>query len=80
MPIDKRHIFNLSKGCPKLIDSKCMIHKNTGRPKVCSDFPLFICDNTIVVTDDCPAVKLDMLYPFLAKFKQLGYKIMYSTK
>jgi Fe-S-cluster containining protein len=80
MPIDKRYIFNLGIGCPKLIDSKCAIHKTLGRPKVCSDFPIFICDNAIIITDDCPAIRENKLYSYLAEFKQLGYKIIYSKR
>jgi len=80
MPIDKRYIFNLGKGCPNLIGYKCIIHKDPERPKACKEFPLFVFENTIIVTDDCPAVKQNMLYPYLAEFKMMGYEIIYSSK
>lgn len=80
MPVDKRYIFNLSKGCPNLKDYKCTIHKNSKRPKVCKEFPLFIFEKTIIITEDCPAVKENMLYPFLAEFKSMGYKLIYTSK
>jgi hypothetical protein len=80
LPVDKRYIFNLSKGCPNLKEYKCIIHKNPERPKACKEFPLFICENTIVVTEDCPAVKQDMLYPYLAEFKARGYTLIYTSK
>lgn len=80
LPIDKRYVFNLSKGCPNLKEFKCMIHKNIDRPKVCKEFPLFICEDAIVVTEDCPAIKQNMLYSYLAEFKSMGYKLIYSSK
>ena len=80
MPIDKRYIFNLGKGCPNLVEFKCIIHKNPDRPKACKEFPLFISENTIIVTEDCPAVKQSMLYPYLAEFKTMGYTLIYTSK
>ncbi|MFA6462005.1 MAG: YkgJ family cysteine cluster protein [Candidatus Woesearchaeota archaeon] len=80
MPIDRTYIFNLSKGCPNLKEYKCLIHQNPQRPKACKEFPLFIFGKTVVVTEDCPAVKQNKLYPFLAEFKSMGYKLVYSTR
>jgi Fe-S-cluster containining protein len=80
MPIDGTYIFNLSKGCPNLKEYKCLIHNNPQRPKACKEFPLFIFGKTVVVTEDCPAVKQNRLYPFLAEFKSMGYKLVYSSK
>lgn len=80
MPIDRSYIFNLGKGCPNLQGYKCLIHKNPLRPKACKEFPLFIFGKTVVVTEDCPAVKQNKLYPFLAEFKSMGYNLVYSTK
>jgi Fe-S-cluster containining protein len=80
MPVDKRYIFNLAKGCPNLTDFKCTIHKDQQRPKACKEFPLFIFEKTIIVTEDCPAVKQNMLYPFLAEFKTMGYALVYTSK
>lgn len=80
LPVDKRYIFNLSKGCPNLKDYKCIIHKNSKRPKACKEFPLFIFGKTIIITEDCPAVKQNLLYPFLAEFKSMGYELIYTSK
>jgi Fe-S-cluster containining protein len=80
MPIDKRYIFNLGKGCPNLINYKCIIHKNSKRPKACREFPLFISEDKIIITEDCPAIKANMLYPFLAEFKAMGFTLIYSEK
>jgi len=81
----KRYIFNLGSkggnGCPNLLDYKCIIHTNPNRPKACKEFPLFILDNKkIVVSDECPAVKENRLYPYLAEFKLMGYKLVYDNK
>lgn len=79
----KRYIFNLGSkglGCPNLSQYKCVIHTNPARPKACREYPLFIWKhNTIVITDECPAVKENRLYPFLAEFKQMGYKLVYTS-
>ena len=79
----KRYIFSIGahgKGCPNLTDFKCVIHKNPKRPKACKEFPLFIWENkTIVITDDCPAVKENQLYSYLAEFKKMGYKLVYTN-
>jgi Fe-S-cluster containining protein len=78
---NERYIFNIGlkpQGCPNLIKYKCTIHKNPERPKACKEYPLFIFENTVIVTDECPAVKENMLYPYLAKFKALGYTIIYK--
>ncbi|MGV8171444.1 MAG: YkgJ family cysteine cluster protein [Candidatus Woesearchaeota archaeon] len=79
----KRYIFNLGSkglGCPNLSEYKCVIHTNPARPKACKEFPLFIWNNnTIVINDECPAVKENRLYPYLAEFKNMGYKLIYSS-
>jgi len=79
----KRYIFNLGSGingCPNLTDYKCTIHTNLSRPKACKEFPLFIWKNkTVLVTDECPAVKENKLYSYLSEFKAMGYKIVYKT-
>jgi len=78
LPVDRRYILNLSKGCPNLINYKCTIHKNKARPKACKEFPLFIKGNTIIISEDCPAI--NKLYPFLAEFKRLGFTLDYTSK
>lgn len=82
LEIGKRgYVFELgakNAGCPHLQDYKCMIHKNPCRPKACKEFPLFIWEKkTVMVTYACPAVKENMLYPYLAEFKKKGYKLKY---
>ncbi|MFA6073187.1 MAG: hypothetical protein WC758_03675 [Candidatus Woesearchaeota archaeon] len=72
------HLGSKLDGCPNLQNFKCIIHKNPDRPKTCKDFPLFILKNkTIRVTYECPAVKENKLYPYLAEFKKRGYKLVY---
>ncbi len=78
----KRYLFNLGikNGCPNLLNSKCLIHKNPLRPKVCGDYPLFIGeDKTLIVASDCIGVDENKLFGYLSEFKTLGYKLIYST-
>jgi len=77
----KGYVLDLGQklsGCPNLENYKCTIHKNPNRPKTCGDFPLFIWkDKTIMVTNACPAVRENKLYPYLSKFKKMGYKLVH---
>jgi Fe-S-cluster containining protein len=77
----KRYIFHLGAGggCPNLYEYKCTIHTNPKRPKACKEFPIFVRENmTIIVTDECPGVYANLLYPYLAEFKRRGYKLIYD--
>ena len=78
----KKYMFNLGAndmGCPNLSDDKCVIHTNPKRPKACKEFPIFVRENKIViVTDECPGVLTNLLYPYLAEFKKRGYKLIYD--
>ncbi|HKL23376.1 MAG TPA: YkgJ family cysteine cluster protein [Candidatus Nanoarchaeia archaeon] len=62
-------------GCPALKNNKCKIHKNPIRPRVCHEFPIFVFVDHIKISSKCPAYKNNKLYPFIKKFKELGYKI-----
>jgi hypothetical protein len=64
-------------GCPQLSDFKCKIHNHVDMPKTCSDFPIFLWKGKkIRVSDRCSAVKAGILYPYIAQFKQMGYKFI----
>lgn len=80
----KRFALNLGASgfsCPNLSGFKCLIHKSRSRPLACREFPLFIRkDKIVMVTFRCPAAKENLLYPFLAKFKKMGYKIVYDQE
>ncbi len=76
--IDGKFSFNFSNsfgGCTQLKDGKCLIHKNEKRPKVCKEFPIFITGKTIRLSPRCYGIKAGLLYPFIKKFKELGYEI-----
>lgn len=66
--------------CPNLKNFKCTIHKNPHRPKGCKEFPLFIIntntEKNIRLDFRCPAVKKGMFYPYIHKFKKLGFRII----
>ncbi len=67
--------FDLSGGCPSLKDNKCLIHKNEKRNSACKDFPIFIKNKVIGISDRCPAKKEGLFYPYEHEFLKMGYKI-----
>jgi Fe-S-cluster containining protein len=77
-----KYVLDLgAKGCPSLKNYKCSIHKNPKRPKACKEFPIFIWDKkTIKVSQRCLAVKNELIYPYLAKLKLMGYKISFGRE
>jgi len=66
-------------GCPSLKEYKCKIHNNSERPKTCKDYPLFIVGNKIRLSSRCLAVRMNLFYPFIKKFTQLGYQILENS-
>ncbi len=64
------------KSCPKLTeDNLCSIYKSPNRPKICSDFPLFVFKGYVSLSRDfCPAAKAGMLDSYIEKIKELGFK------
>jgi len=79
---EKKYVLDLGrndKACPNLLNLKCIEHKNPERPAACQEFPLFIREGKkIMVSFTCPAAKENKLYPYLAKFKKMGYEITYG--
>ncbi|MBU0615231.1 MAG: YkgJ family cysteine cluster protein [Nanoarchaeota archaeon] len=82
LPNNKFSLYmgNANLPCPSLLDFKCTIHKSKNRPMVCHDFPIFIEDHEIRLSHRCPAVKEDLFYPYMARLKKLGYKIIVSSE
>jgi Fe-S-cluster containining protein len=62
-------------GCPALKNNKCTIHENPIRPKVCYEFPIFVFVDYIKISNKCLAYQKNKLYPFIKKFKELGYEV-----
>lgn len=81
---DKEYVLDLSRdsmGCPSLKENKCVVHTNPGRPVACREFPLFLWrDKTVKLSKRCPAVREELLYPYLAKFKRMGYSLVYGDE
>ncbi len=71
--------FSLNLGnsgsCPSLKDNLCLIHKSRNRSMTCKNFPVFIRDDKIVLSPNCLAVRENRLYPFIHRFRKLGYKV-----
>lgn len=61
--------------CPSLLDNKCMIHTSKNRPNTCLMFPLFIEGNNIKLSPRCPAVKIGMFYPYIARLLKMGFTL-----
>jgi Fe-S-cluster containining protein len=76
-----KHSLNMGTSdmaCPSLDTGtfRCRIHRHPKRPKTCSNFPLFIEGKNIMLSPRCLAVRLGMLYPFIARLKMMGYTII----
>jgi Fe-S-cluster containining protein len=70
-----------NQDCPSLKNYKCIIHNNKCRPTACKEFPIFIWGKKrIRLSNRCPAVREDLFYPYIAKFKLMGYSIANSNK
>lgn len=70
------YYYNLTKSkCQHLNkDFICKIHSK--KPRVCSDYPIFIVNNYIVTANDCLAIKEDLLDNCFKELKKLGYIII----
>ena len=75
-PFDKgKSYMSLRNGCPSLKDKICTIHKNKLRPQMCKDFPIYIEGKKLIISENCLAVKKNMLYPYIHQLLKLGYKL-----
>ena len=67
---------NNPDGCPALKDFKCLIHSEDKRPQTCKDFPIFILNKKIKISDRCPAKKEGKFFKFEKDVKKLGYEFV----
>lgn len=69
-------LFDLKNSrCLKLTDENtCSKHKSKNRPKICSDYPLFIVKNNIILSSTCYAVKNNLLNSYIIELEKLGLK------
>jgi Fe-S-cluster containining protein len=72
---EDKFVFNLKPGCPNLDGHKCSVHTDPERPKACKEYPVFLFKDSVAVSYGC--LGFHLLYPFLARFKRMGYKIDY---
>jgi hypothetical protein len=69
-----KRMLNLEGGCPSLGDFRCIIHGHIDMPIACRDFPIFMWDNKVIrLSARCPAVKNNILYPYIAELSMEGY-------
>jgi Fe-S-cluster containining protein len=66
------------KPCKNLIKEKsfCTIHKNQNKPRVCSDYPIFLVKNFVIFSNTCEAVQEGLLDNYKQKFEILGLKVI----
>ncbi|MBW2964232.1 YkgJ family cysteine cluster protein [Candidatus Woesearchaeota archaeon] len=62
--------------CPSFQNDRCVIHTSRKRPLTCRQFPIFVDGNTVRISARCLAAKAGLLYPYVARMKLLGYKIV----
>lgn len=74
---DKLFSLNLNGGCPKFLNNMCSVHNDALRSKTCRDFPIFVNEEKkeIILSPRCYAVLNNVLYGYIRKFMQMGYKI-----
>ncbi len=76
---DGNYTFNHElAGCPHLTkDNKCSNWNHPNRPRICSDFPLFLMQNKYLITADiCPAIKKNKFEKYFDKLKKYGIIII----
>lgn len=66
--------YNVPCKCLDTEKFTCKIHKNKLRPKACKDFPLFIEKDTIKLSPRCPAIRENLLYPYVKQLIMKGLK------
>ncbi len=80
---DRRYSLDMgdhSQPCPSLgRDFRCRIHKDSRRPKTCGDFPLFLHGKSILLSQRCPAVKENLLFPYTKRLSMMGYNVVRSS-
>jgi Fe-S-cluster containining protein len=72
----KNYYYNLEKiQCRHLAKNYiCKVHSK--KPRVCTDYPIFILKNYIITANNCPAIKEGIMNQCFEELKQLGYKII----
>jgi len=71
---DKVYI-SLAKDCPALKKNLCTIHRKKTRPQLCKDFPIFIDNKTISLSNNCPAITDNIIYAEISQLVRNGYKL-----
>lgn len=72
--IIKEITVDLSEGCPKLKDNKCLIYKQ--RPKICREYPVFVRHFAVHLSEKCPAVKENKLFEYEHEFIRKGFRVI----
>lgn len=65
------------KQCPNLSKSNlCSIHKDSKRPVICSDYPIFFVKNYFMFSPACTAVQQGLLDKYIIEIEREGYRYL----
>lgn len=70
------YMGNNDAPCPSFQNGKCAIHTSKNRSLICRQFPIFVDGNTVKISSRCLAAKAGLLYPYIARMRLLGYRIV----
>lgn len=71
--------LNLEGGCPSLKEFRCTIHASPKRPKACREYPIWVRGGIIFVSPRCLAVRQGLLYSYVRRLREAGYRIIDSA-
>lgn len=54
----------------------CSEHKNTNRPLVCRDYPVFLMQNKVMFGKTCLAAQEGLLDEYKKKFENMGFEVV----
>lgn len=69
--------LDISNGCGYLTKScKCKLFRNEHRPKICSEFPIFKKEKTIIISSFCEAYKSGLFDELIKNLKQKDFNVI----
>ncbi|MGM5482409.1 MAG: YkgJ family cysteine cluster protein [Nanobdellota archaeon] len=71
----EKFVLSLQGGCPALKNKMCSIHNNPDRPKMCKEFPLFLENDRILLSEKCYGK--NKFYPLWSEAKMSNVKVDY---
>jgi hypothetical protein len=74
--------YRRGDACPQLKNGRCKIHKNTLRPEVCEQYPVFQDhkEKKVRFSGECPACEFEYSIDFFERIIDIGYDVYISGK